>query len=370
MDNNTKIAKAKTRLVFKYPFFGSCALGLNFIETDKVSTMATDGRSIRWNPEFVEKLSDEEVAGVVAHEVLHVVFKHCLRQKSNAEKWNVATDMVINDILINERIALPGGAILCKDEYKKWNAERIYKNLPNEINMPSWGIVTLTKASNGEDLSETERLQIEVELNSKILMAYDLAKAVGKEPGNAIGELINELRNPQVDWKDVFNRKIGGEQPDDYTWKRPNKKIYYTQNIYMPSVEKYGAGDIIIAIDTSGSISNKEAEYFLTELNTISEIHKPNSITIIQCDSDIQDVKEYGQGEFIDNIRMKGRGGTDCLPVFEYIENNNLPCDNFVYLTDLEMYRFPHETPHYPVLWITTNYVKAPFGEITKLKME
>ena len=370
MDAKTKITKAKTRLVFKFPFFGSCALGLGFRKTDTIPTMATDGKTILWNEDFIDKHTEEEITGVIAHEVLHVVFKHCLRNKEDISKWNVACDIVINDILLKERFKLPKDGIFGEEyyKYKKWNAERIYNELPS-CNMPKWGLFSPTLGDNEEELSDAEKNQIEADLNVKILMAHDMAKKVGKLPGSRIGELINEIRKPQIDWRDVFNRVIGGEQPDNYTWRKCNKKVYYTQKIYMPSVEKYGAGDIIVAIDTSGSVSNKEMEYFLTELNNITENHKPNSVTVIQCDSKIQNIERYETGEIIDSIECKGRGGTDCFPVFEYIEDNQLPCDNFVYLTDLEMYRFP-EPPEYPVLWVTTELELAPFGEITKLKLE
>ena len=86
-DANLKVAQAKTQLMLRHPFFGSCAAGLNFVETDKVPTMATDGRSILWNRAFVDSLDKDHVMGVIAHEVLHVVFKHMLRMgKRNPQK--------------------------------------------------------------------------------------------------------------------------------------------------------------------------------------------------------------------------------------------------------------------------------------------
>jgi len=370
MDPKTKIAKAKTRLVFKYPFFGSCALGLKFIETTTRPTMATDGRTVLWNKKFVESISEEEVAGVIAHEVLHVIFKHCLRAKSNLEKWNYACDMVINQMLYQEGFALPEDGVSCSEKYHKWNAERIYNDLKDEDwEAPAWGLVELTKNGNGKPLSESEEKQIEAELNVKTIMAHNMAKAIGKEPGSMISDLIEEMKKPQIDWRDVFHRVIGGEQPDDYTWKRCNRKIYYTQGIYMPSVEKYSVGDIVVGIDTSGSVSNLEMEYFLGELNSITDNYKPNSVTVIQCDYDIQDVKTYSSNETIDTIECHGRGGTRCEPVFDYIEEHQLNVDNFVYLTDLEMCEFP-EKPDYPVLWVTTHNEIAPFGQITKLNIE
>jgi len=100
MDADLKIARAKTQLVLKHPFFGSCAMGLNFTETAALPTMATDGKSILWNREFVDKYDQDMVMGVIAHEVLHVVFKHCLRiGDRDHKKWNICTDIAINDIL-------------------------------------------------------------------------------------------------------------------------------------------------------------------------------------------------------------------------------------------------------------------------------
>ncbi len=99
MDANLKIARAKTQLVLKHPFFGSCAMGLNFTETTALPTMATDGKSILWNREFVDKYDQDMIMGVIAHEVLHVVFKHCLRiGDRDHKKWNICTDIAINDI--------------------------------------------------------------------------------------------------------------------------------------------------------------------------------------------------------------------------------------------------------------------------------
>jgi len=368
MDAKTKIAKAKTRLVFKYPFFGSCALGLRFIQSEDRPTMATDGNIVYWNEDFVNKITDEEASGVLAHEVLHVIFKHCLRTKSNLEKWNYACDIAINRILIEEGFKLPENGVIGDEKYRGWNAEKIYNDLES-WEMPNWGLLEQTKGKGGKSLSDAEIKQFEADLNVKILMAHETSKSIGKEPGSLIGELINQIKKPQIDWRDVFYRVIGGDQPDDYSWIKHNRKIYYMQGIYMPSVQKYGVGDIIIAIDTSGSVSNKEMEYFLTELNSITENYKPRSVTVIQCDSKIQKVDTYFPGEIIDSIECRGRGGTDCFPVFDYIEKENLPCDNFVYLTDLEMYRFPRR-PEYPVLWVTTHSEEAPFGQITSLKMK
>ena len=102
MDADTKMARARTRLVLDNPFFGSLALGLNIHRDDSVPTMCTDGRFIKWNGDFVDQHTDKEIIGVVAHEVLHVAFKHMLRRgERDPERWNIACDHAINHIMLD-----------------------------------------------------------------------------------------------------------------------------------------------------------------------------------------------------------------------------------------------------------------------------
>ncbi len=92
---------------------------------------------------------------------------------------------------------------------------------------------------------------------------------------------------------------------------------------------------------------------------------------MITCDSRVQDVKHYCEGDVIDKISAKGRGGTRVQPVFDYIEDQGLPVDNMVYLTDMGIWDYPDDAPDYPVLWVSTDIGsdKAPFGEVAILKM-
>lgn len=372
MDADTKMARARTRLVLDSPFFGSLALGLNIHRDDSQPTMCTDGNFIKWNGDFVDQHTDKEIIGVVAHEVLHVAFKHMIRRgKRDAERWNIACDHAINHILIDGNFALPEGG-LWDDQYKGMTAERIYDQLGSDPDKKDqqpcgWGAVNDAKGDDGNDLSPSEAKQLEASIDQKVMLAAAGAKSVGKLPA-AIQELVNEMRRSKVDWRDVFNRFIGGDQPDDYTFRKPNKKAWYTQGIYMPSISKIGVGDVVVAVDTSGSVSTMELQQFLGELNNIAEDHKPNSITVITCDTQIRSVKEYGQGDYIDSIECRGRGGTRVQPVFEYINDNNLPVDNMVYLTDMGIFDFP-DAPDYPVLWVSTDERcnDAPFGEMARI---
>ena len=381
MDANLKIARAKTRLVLDKPFWGSLTLGLPFIKDDTIPTMATDGKCIRWNPSFVDSLTDKGLQFVIAHEVGHAMLNHCIPvktidgQPTNTELQNIAMDYVINAYLVEDGMEMPKGG-LYDPQYSGMTWLQVYRllnRLESDKKPPKqpWGgdVGEMTGKDGGEP-SKSEIEQAKAENDQRVMLAASNAKSVGKLSGK-LEELINKMRRSEVDWRDVFNRFIGGDQPDDYTFRRCNKKVYYQQGIYMPAVDKIGVGDVVVAVDTSGSVGTVELQQFLGELNNMSEAHKPKSLTVITCDSEIQSVETYGQGDIVDKIECKGRGGTRVKPVFDYIEDKCLPVDNFVYLTDMGIFDFPKTAPDYPVLWVSTDERcnDAPFGETTRIEV-
>ena len=373
MDADTKMARARTRLVLDNPFFGSLALGLNIHRDDSVPTMCTDGRFIKWNGDFVDQHTDKEIIGVVAHEVLHVAFKHMLRRgERDPERWNIACDHAINHILLDGSFELPEGGLF-DPQFKGMTAERIYDQLvaeqPEQPTPCPWGEVTDCLGDDGEKLSKSQASQVEATIDQRVMLAAASAKGMGKLPA-AIAELVEQMRRSKVDWRDVFNRFIGGDQPDDYTWRRPQKNAWFNQGVYLPSVDKMGAGDVIILGDSSASVTDAEWSHFLGEMNAITDDHKPRSVTVITFDTKVQTVKRYEQGEVIEKVALAGRGGTRITPAFDYVEEHQLPCDNMVVLTDLEISDFP-DAPDFPVLWVSTDIGsdKAPWGEVAILKM-
>jgi predicted metal-dependent peptidase len=135
--------------------------------------------------------------------------------------------------------------------------------------------------------------------------------------------------------------------------------------MFLPSVERFGAGNIVVINDSSGSCT-REAPKFFTEINAVSEDYSPDSITVITFDTVVQDVAEYTAGETIEGLSTKGGGGTNILPAFDYIEEHGLNPDAVIVFTDLYLWDWPEE-PDYPVLWITTGRTDAPFGEVASM---
>ena len=382
MDANTKISRAKTRLLLDQPFWGTFTMGTPFYADDKVDTACTNGQHIKWNPSFVDTLEPTNTIFLVAHEIGHIVFQHCNPIKEidgkpvDREVHNMALDYVLNAILIDGNVGeMPEGG-LYEPRYHGWPWIKVYRELiamdKDERPQPQpWGgNVGNPEDDNGKPLQGSQLEQHNMDIERRVFMAAEAAKSAGKLPAG-IDELITKMRRSRVDWRDVFNRFIGGEQPDDYTWRRPQKRMWFQHGVYMPSVDKVGVGDIVVAVDSSGSTGGHHREYFFGVLNQVIEDHNPASVTVITCDAEVQAVRRYEQGDIVEDMDVKGDGGTRVEPVFRYVSEENIKCNALVYLTDMGIWDFPDNKPDYPVLWVSTDpdCADAPFGETTRIQV-
>ena len=110
-------------------------------------------------------------------------------------------------------------------------------------------------------------------------------------------------------------------------------------------------GEIIIAIDTSGSVSDTLLARFLAEIQSLLNTSKPKSITLMSCDWNLHNVQTFVPGQDLTSYVPKGGGGTAFEPVFDYIEENHPNPLCLIYFTDGEG-SFPSEPPSYPTLWL------------------
>ena len=380
-----KIARSKVRLMLDklskgWGFYASVLYQMPMVEKSSLPTMATDGKSIFYNAEFTDALSEPELDGVKVHEAYHRILKHHLRMgKRDAELWNIACDYAINPIIIQSGLVLPEGALI-DAKFKGMSAEKIYDLLKQDqgddgnggggSGQPqpqAWGNVE----DQGGDMSEDQIKSEEATINAQVVMAVNSMKTeAGKLPAN-IKEIIDEMKRSQIDWKDVLRRFVGGDQPEGYSYRRPNRRQWYLNEVVTPVSNKIGCGDIVVGIDTSGSVSSIELSHFLGELNAIAESSGAESVTIITCDYDVQDVVRYEKGDQIEDIVCKGRGGTRVMPVFDYIAENNINVDNFIYFTDMGIGDYPEQDVGYPILWVSSDMrgEEAPIGETTYLKV-
>src|SRR5665213_1081564 len=127
-----RIQKARTTLLLDHPFFGSLLFRLKGRENRSIATMATDGVSLYYNPEFVDTLNSATLAGVLAHEVMHPALQHHVRRSGrDPRRWNEACDYAINPLLLDAGLSLPEG-VLVDHRFSGMSAEQIYNQLQTE----------------------------------------------------------------------------------------------------------------------------------------------------------------------------------------------------------------------------------------------
>ena len=126
------IAALKRKMLVKYPFFGSVVASVNYKENKNIPTAGTDGKTIYYNPEFLEKLSTDEQTFIFAHEVCHIAFNHILRSDGKDQTlWNTATDAVINQFLKRDGLKMVDGGVDIAEAIN-YDAEQLYEKLLNE----------------------------------------------------------------------------------------------------------------------------------------------------------------------------------------------------------------------------------------------
>ncbi|MFA5024265.1 MAG: VWA-like domain-containing protein [Patescibacteria group bacterium] len=358
-----RVGNSRARLLLQQPFYGVLLSMMDFIPEGALPTMATDGAKVYYNPQFVMDLTEDEVYGVLLHEISHCIYMHCTpkRRLNRAhQRWNVACDYAINLEIKDMGYALPGNLLL-DNKYRDQNAEQIYDTLPEDCSK----FTTLDMHIENSDETSWD------DMEDKIITAYEMTKNF-KGKGNTPAGLkrwIDKLRKNKVKWERIFHRYVGQAlSKDDYSFVRVNKR-FIGQGMYLPDMRSNIIGSVVIAIDTSGSISRPCLEQFAAEISKISYL--VSEVTCMTCDSEVHEVlKIHSFSNWLNKLHFKGGGGTDFRPVFDKIKEMGIQPELVIYLTDLYG-QFPEKRPNYPVLWCVTNQdAKAPWGQQVELPNE
>lgn len=189
--------------------------------------------------------------------------------------------------------------------------------------------------------------------------AISAAQTVERQYGNLpshLKKLVADLLEPKLDWKELLCKYVIKTQGIRRTWNIPNRR-FVSRRIYLPS----SYGDKIkvgVVLDTSGSVSSY-IKRFLSELVGIVNQFDGYEITIVQCDTKVQNVKTITNEDPYDfeheKFEMHGFGGTELTPGLQYFENNEIDIDCIVCLTDGYFGSIPkNDQPQLPVLWCVT----------------
>lgn len=363
-----KLISGISKLITFQPLYGEVFLFLNKIENKNIPTMAVGvirrvDLALYYNPDFVNKLSSNELRGVLKHEALHVLLHHLTRVKHfayNPKGYNIAADMAINCHIEG----LPPNCFYPKTFGLEdgQSSEFYYEKLKKEAE------------KNKKDLSEFADEQGDTLDDHSMWGEFDddiveekirnIAEKAIKEQekkgwGSIEGKLAQQIiaaNRPVVNWKKevrwFINKLVLMGRHS--TRMRPNRRYGFTS----PGSKRDYTSRLLVAFDTSGSVSDSQLEYFATELNGM--------IDHVECDFIQFDYVIHGEPKSYSKkagkIDIVGRGGTNFTPVIELADRLNY--DGLVVFTD-GYAPFPPK-PKTRMLWAVCEQdrnVEFPYGK-------
>ncbi len=398
-DIETKLSAARTRLILDRPFLGALVLRLPMKATkpERCRTIGTDVRALYYNPEYISQLSLDQTQFVLAHEALHCALSHFSRRQHRVkQRWDVACDLAINPLLIQDGLKPPPGVLL-RSGFEGMMAEEIYPFIEEDTEEETHDDHLYDQENNskgassgggspeddsrsgsgsGQDddsepeqggqprpLSETEQEQLAVQWRQRLAGAAQQAKQAGKL-GAAMMRLVDHLLQPQLPWRMLLARYMTAVARDDYSYQRPSRR---EGDAILPTL-KSAQVNVAVVLDTSGSINDTEMREFVTEIDAIKGQIRARLI-LHACDAALckNGPWVYEPWEaFTLPEGIYGRGGTRFTPVFEWLDQVDQKPDLLVYFTDAQG-KFPEIEPNYPVLWLVKGKAKVPWGQRIQL---
>lgn len=390
-----RIEKARTQLVMRpqFRFFATLALHLDPVPVPGICTLGTDGDNMFYDPMIVasDLWTNKELIGVIAHEALHAAMLHHVRRGArDPERWNIACDRVINGHLLNQGFELPEERLYEQGD-ENFHAEKLYEEVQGEGGgtgqgtgngsgkpgdgqpMPNYGncgcVVDATAGDNGQ-ASAAKRAESERKWTIIAKQAATIAAAQGHLPG-AFQHLLEPTKTPVDPWA-VLRQFADLCRAEDYSWSRMNRR-YIGEGLYLPTLYSEGVGEILIATDTSGSVSNKQLSAALGFIASVLADVRPAKTHFLQVDASVHRHDVFDAYETLpQRVKITGRGGTSMAPIWQYAEKHGITPRCGVVLTDMEMDdRSFGKDPGYPVLWLNIGRAgqRAPWGETVDIEV-
>ena len=363
--------------------------------TDDAITACTDGINKRYGRAFLQAIckEDAEVAGLVLHENLHIGLRQMILNRDlfleNKKLANVAADMVVNDIIVeigkkDERLVkLPEGG--CYDpRFHNMNMREVYRILKEECKNPkkpegdnprkgrgSGGGEKQDSDGDGDgnngqydeyefddhDIGEMDADKAK-EINDRIDKAIREGAILAGRLGIDLPRAVTELLDGQIDWKKEFSEFVSAfaKGKDEFTWRKFNRRLL-PSDLYLPSVENETIGEVIIGIDTSGSIDQKQINEFAGEIVLVAEAVCPEKIRVLWWDTKVHGEQVFEPDQYDDIgslLKPLGGGGTRVSSVAEHINKKKLKAECVVIFTDGYVEHDVKWDITMPTLWLVT----------------
>jgi predicted metal-dependent peptidase len=218
-------------------------------------------------------------------------------------------------------------------------------------------------------MSVAEQAQLSDAIDRALREGGILAGRMGGKVPRAIGDLLEA----KIDWREVLREFVtsASRGSDEYTWRRFNKRMM-ANDMYMPSIENETVGELVVAIDTSGSIGGVELTEFATELASICDSVSPSKVRVLWWDTEVhgEQVFDGNYTNIADMLKPQGGGGTHVSCVSDYIVKNKVSCEGVLVFTDGYVESDINWQVTAPALWLVTQNrnFKPPMGGKTVRK--
>jgi predicted metal-dependent peptidase len=399
-----RLSSVRTELLAHHPFWGHLLLQVALVPApDLPAFAATDCiRHIWFNPLRTRNLTHAQLGFVIAHELGHQIFlSHDREAERDPHKWNCATDYAINRIVAGIRDPegrrdrlytppdgeIPGEGrvqILLDPRFDGMIAEAIY-TLIDEDGLPEpVGVeVVLPVPEAGLDMRPPGcadhgggvdiHLPVELtpaergELERRIGEALERAS---REGGDTPGTTVRTVKahGSRVNWRARLHALITPlvGSPDEFDRGRPRLR-WLEHGVLVPGMRSERCGRVVVALDTSGSMSPEDLAKVLGELRALAPLTE--ELTVLVGDTEVQEVLDVDQAlERVEGGGWKGGGGTDHRPIFKWIDRSDEVPDVFIGLTDLYT-KLPKRAPEYPVIWVLPGkHGEVPWGTEVRLR--
>ncbi len=416
-----RVSDCVTELLRKQPFFGSLVLRLPLRADPTRRTLASDGKDIRYSPDWMAETDARLIETAMARVVMACALKHHTRRgERDPERWQTASQFVTHALLRDAGFALPPEA----EAWEDLSVEQAYDRLPepgdddpDDDSDPAQGGANCAGAAgqpppggdgdesgdpsdpagqgedgasgappshdpagtgevmdagaragagSGSDETPVDTAAEEQAWDEAMHQALSIARAEGKAPGG-VDETIRNAHASALDWRTLLRRYMTDAASCDYSWSVPNRR-FIDSGLYLPSIRSEGIDTIAVIIDTSGSLPAQTLAGFWAELLEIAAEIRPERVFVLQVDAALRDAAEYTADDLPDEIAIKGRGGTDFRPGFEWLDEQGIQPRVCLYFTDMACSSYPESQPPFDVIWVSygsppSDRNREPWGE-------
>ena len=381
-----KLISARVGLLLKASFFGNLATRLKLINADDwCATAATDGRNFYYNTRFIEMLRPKEIEFLFGHEVLHCVYDHFGRRGDrDPQLWNIANDFCVNGDLVKHNVGEKITSVPClyDRKYDGMSSEEVYdllyenatkidigKMLDQLIDEHLDGEGDEDGGENGEGsgrpkLSAEEKQAIKDEIKEAMLAAAATVDGAGNLP-LGVKRLIQQLTEPQLNWREILRMNLESTIKADYTWMRASRKGWHMDAV-MPGQKPDEMIDVAVMLDASGSISPDMLKDFLSEIQGIMDSFPSYKIHVVTFDTDCYNPAQYDSDNLDSMIdyEVKGGGGTDFDCMFTYLKEQEITPRRLIVFTDGYPFGSWGDAEYCDTTWILhgTTTIVPPWG--------